>query len=72
MNSSRYGLWLFLIYVLLYAGFMALAAFAPQQLSRTPVAGINLAVLYGLGLIIAAVVLALIYVVLCRAGGREQ
>ena len=34
----------------------------------TPVAGINLAILYGFGLIVAALVLALLYGWLCRAG----
>jgi uncharacterized membrane protein (DUF485 family) len=70
-NRRRYGLWLFLVYVILYGGFMGISAFAPERMAQAPFGGVNLAVLYGLGLIVAAVVLALVYVVLCRAGGRE-
>ena len=32
-------------------------------------AGVNLAVVYGFGLIVAALVLALVYMLLCRAEG---
>ena len=65
---SRSALILFAIYVALYAGFMALNAFAPHLMQQSPFGGVNLAVLYGLGLIVAAVVLALIYTLLCRRG----
>lgn len=65
-RNSRYGLWLFLIYVILYGGFMALAAFQPQLMAKTPFGGVNLAILYGFTLIISALILALIYMFLCR------
>ena len=72
-SASRFGLVLFLIYVLLYAGFMGLSAFAPQLMSRTPFGGVNLAILYGLGLIVAAFILALLYATSARAddGGER-
>jgi uncharacterized membrane protein (DUF485 family) len=63
--NSRLGLWLFLLYVILYAGFVALSAFKPAVMG-TDVAGVNLAIVYGIGLIIAAFVLAIIYMLLCR------
>ena len=66
-RNSRYGLWLFGLYLLLYGGFMGLSAFEPQLMSKTPFGGVNLAILYGFGLIVAALVLALIYMILCRA-----
>ena len=66
-RNARYGLWLFAVYVVLYAGFMGLSAFEPQLMSKTPFGGVNLAIIYGFGLIVAALVLALIYMVLCRA-----
>ncbi|HEX8524721.1 MAG TPA: DUF485 domain-containing protein [Tepidisphaeraceae bacterium] len=69
-HNARIGMALFLIYVLLYAGFMGLSAFAPQVMSQTAVGGANVAIIYGLGLILAAVVLALIYTVVCRGGER--
>jgi uncharacterized membrane protein (DUF485 family) len=66
-RNARYGLLLFVVYVLLYGGFMGLSAFEPQLMSRTPFGGVNLAIVYGFGLIVAALVLALVYMVLCRA-----
>ena len=72
-RNARYGLWLFALYVLLYAGFMALSAFWPQTM-RTPVrlfGGVNLAVVYGFGLIVMAFVLAVIYMALCRRGAND-
>jgi len=65
-RNSRYGLLLFSVYLILYGGFMALAAFEPQLMGRAPFGGMNLAVIYGMGLIVAALVLALFYMVLCR------
>jgi uncharacterized membrane protein (DUF485 family) len=52
---------LFAIYLFLYGGFVLLAAFSPQSMEITPLAGVNLAIWYGFGLIVAAFVLALIY-----------
>lgn len=66
-RNTRYGLVLFAVYLALYAGYMALVAFWPQALRWMPWHGINLAVLYGFGLIAAALVLALVYSWLCRA-----
>lgn len=65
-NTSA-GLKLFAVYVLLYGGFMALSAFAPRKMDEIRIAGVNLAIIYGFGLIIAALVLALIYMWICRA-----
>ena len=73
-RNARVGLWLFLVYLLLYGGFMALNAFFPHRMAAAPFGGVNLAVLYGLVLIVAAFVLALVYVMLVRRragdGGR--
>jgi uncharacterized membrane protein (DUF485 family) len=65
-RNARIGLALFFIYLALYAGFVLLAAFSPTTLERTPLAGVNLAIWYGFGLIAAALLLALVYGVLCR------
>jgi len=68
MNSpnSRIGLILFFLYLLLYGGFVLLNTFSPETMEATPMAGVNVAILYGFGLIIFAFLLALIYGVLCR------
>ena len=65
-RNARYGLVLFFAYLILYGGFMYLAAFRPEVMASTPFGGTNLAILYGLGLIVAAIVLSLVYMVLCR------
>jgi uncharacterized membrane protein (DUF485 family) len=49
---------LFLFYFALYAIFMGLTAFAPETLAIRVVGGVNLAVAYGMGLILAAALLA--------------
>ena len=70
-RNSRIGLALFLFYLLLYGGFVLLNAFSPTTMERTPIAGVNLAILYGFGLIIAAFVLALIYGLACKSTEDE-
>ncbi len=65
-RNTRTGLWLFVVYLALYAGFMGLSTFAPQVMKIRPFGGLNLAVLYGFGLILAALILAIIYLLLCR------
>lgn len=65
--ASRLGLGLFGIYVLLYAGFMVLVLVRPEALGARPFGGVNLAIACGLGLIVAAVVLSVAYII-ARAG----
>ena len=73
-RNSRYGLALFAIYLALYGAFVLVSALAPEVMERTPLDGVNLAVLSGFGLIAAALVLALVYGWLCRedAGGGRR
>ncbi len=66
-TTSRLGLALFSIYVLLYGGFMGLVLVRPDLLSWRPFGGVNLAIASGMGLIAAAFVLAVLYMV-ARAG----
>lgn len=63
--KTRIGLILFAVYGLLYGGFMAINAFAPRWMETPVFFGVNLAVTYGLGLIVAAIVLGLVYNALC-------
>ena len=57
-DTHRVDLALFAAYFLPYAGFMGLAAFAPDVLATRVLGGVNLAVAYGMGLIVGAVALA--------------
>ncbi len=66
-HNARLGLLLFTIYLSLYAAFVLLNAFFADLMSYTPLAGVNLAILYGFGLIVAALALALIYGALCTS-----
>ena len=71
-RNARVGLWLFGVYVLLYGGFMALNAFFPQRMGKPVFAGVNVAVTYGLILILGAFVLALLYMFLVRARADDD
>ncbi len=65
-HNTRMGVILFVVYVLFYGGFMALSAFWPEIMSKPFLRGVNLAVVYGFALIVAALVLALVYMKTCR------
>lgn len=64
-RNSRFALRLFAVYLVVYATFVGLNAFRPAWMGKT-LGGINLAVSYGFGLIVLALLLALIYGWLCR------
>lgn len=49
---------LFVVYCLAYGGFMAVAAFRFDLLAKPVVGGVNLAIAWGVGLILLAIVLA--------------
>ena len=66
-QHSRLGLGLFLLYLLLYGGFVLLNTFSPETMEATPLAGVNVAILYGIGLILAALVLAISYGVFSKS-----
>src|SRR4051794_18479221 len=68
--NARAGLVLFFVYLAFYAGFMVLAAFAPQAMGRPVLAGVNLAITYGMGLIVGALVVAAIYMWACARNAR--
>jgi len=70
-GNARAGLVLFFIYLAFYAGFMGLATFAPQAMGRPALAGVNVAITYGMGLIVGAFVVAAIYMVICGRNARR-
>lgn len=65
-HNTRLGLVLFAVYCLLYGGFMGLSTFAPQVMKSQPFGGMNLAIIYGFGLIVAAMLLAVVYLFLAK------
>lgn len=68
-HNTRMGVLLLAVYVVFYGGFMALSAFRPAAMAWSPFGGPNLAVVYGFGLIFLALILALIYMKVCRQSG---
>ncbi len=64
-RNARYGLILFAVYVALYGGFVFLAVFRTPVMGMVMPGGANLAIAYGFALIVAALLLALVYVFLC-------
>jgi uncharacterized membrane protein (DUF485 family) len=50
---------------------MGLAAFAPQAMGRPVLGGVNLAITYGMGLIVGALVVAALYMAACARNARR-
>ena len=71
-RNTRIGMSLFAVYLLLYGGFVFTAAFHPETMEQTPLAGVNVAIWYGFGLIAVAFVLALIYGWACQARDADE
>lgn len=74
-RTRAIGLTLFAVYCIAYAGFVAIAAFetfrsgvADGGLARPAIGGVNLAVVYGMALILGAFALAVLYAFLARGG----
>ncbi len=66
--NARLGIGLFLGYLAIYAGFVLLSAFSPDEMGKplSIFGGLNVAIVYGMGLILAALVLAAVYIVGCK------
>lgn len=70
--NLRLGLVLFAVYLLLYVVFVMIAAFRTEWMELRPFGGMNLAVLYGFGLIIVAIALSLVFGLLCKKGATQD
>jgi uncharacterized membrane protein (DUF485 family) len=64
--NARVGLLLFAVYLVLYGGFIYLSAFKREVMAQASLGGMNFAIVYGFALIIAAFVLAVVYMFLCK------
>lgn len=71
-RNSRHGLWLFTLYLLFYGAFVLVSAFLPDLMESTPFGGLNLAITWGFALIVFAILLSLLYGVLCRETTRPE
>ncbi|MFA5291818.1 MAG: DUF485 domain-containing protein [Phycisphaerae bacterium] len=70
--KSKLGILMFVIYAVIYAGFVAVNVAKPVLMEKQIIFGQNLAVVYGLGLIIFALILAMIYNHLCTCQERRE
>ncbi|OGR70121.1 MAG: hypothetical protein A2089_10455 [Elusimicrobia bacterium GWD2_63_28] len=63
--KQRIGVWMFLLYAAIYAAFVAINLLKPLWMEKTVFLGLNLAVVFGFGLIVFALIEALIYNHMC-------
>lgn len=59
--KMKLGARLFVVYAAVYAGFVALNVLSPATMEKQILLGLNVAVVYGFGLIVFALALALLY-----------
>ena len=71
-HNARLGLVLFAVYLAAYGTYVLVNAFRPAVMDELVGAGVNLAVASGMGLIVGALVLALVYAGLCRKPGEGR
>lgn len=60
-QKSKLGVKLFIVYLVVYGGFVAINTIAPKLMASEIFLGLNLAVVYGFGLIILAIVMGTVY-----------
>lgn len=63
--KTRLGVILFFVYLLVYAGFVFIGVFYPSLMGVSALAGLNLAFVYGMGLIVLAIIMGLVYNYFC-------
>ncbi len=66
-KKAKIGLILFFIYLTIYAGFVAIGLFSPELMGIKIFYGLNLAIVYGFGLIVLAVLMGFIYNMVCSS-----
>jgi len=69
--KARLGIYLFFFYTAIYAIFVAINVLSPKSMGIIVFAELNLALVYGFGLIILAIVMGLIYNHLCTRKENE-
>jgi len=64
-KKSRLGVLFFFIYFFFYGGFVTIGVINYELLAIETIGGLNLATLYGIGLIVFAVLLGILYNYFC-------
>lgn len=71
-KKAKLGIILFVIYSLVYAGFVAIGVTNYELMGKIVFAEQNLAVVYGFGLIILAIVMGIVYNWVCTGYENEM
>ncbi len=69
--KSKIGLQLFFVYGLIYAGFVFINTIQPKLMAKDVFLGLNLAVVYGFGLILLAIIMGTLYNAFCTKKENE-
>lgn len=69
--KSKLGVRMFFVYAVIYVAFVAINIISPLTMEKTILMGLNLAVVYGFGLIITAVIMAMFYNRACSLKEKE-
>lgn len=64
-RKSKLGVKLFIIYALVYAGFVFIGVSKPEIMGIRIFFGLNLAIVYGFGLIVLAIIMGFLYNAAC-------
>jgi uncharacterized membrane protein (DUF485 family) len=64
-RKTRLGVILFFVYLTVYAGFVVIGTLFPKAMGISLLGGMNLAFYYGMGLILLAAVMGLVYNYFC-------
>ncbi|HBS87105.1 MAG: hypothetical protein A2W91_02715 [Bacteroidetes bacterium GWF2_38_335] len=64
-KKQRLGVWLFIVYTVVYAIFVAIALTNFELMAKPALGNQNLAIVFGFGLIVLAVIMGLIYNWVC-------
>ena len=65
-RKSNIGVRMTILYAIVYSGFVVLSVFFPALMGVESIFGLNLAIAYGLALIVIAIIFAIIYNLLVR------
>jgi len=60
-RKTRLGIWMFVTYTIVYGGFVAIGVANYEAMKILVFGDLNLAVTYGFGLIVLAIIMGLIY-----------
>lgn len=69
--KAKLGIKLFWVYCVVYMGFVGIAVFSTEAMKTEVFAGVNLAIIYGIGLIVLAIIMGVVYNHFCTKKENE-